>query len=86
MKDRRPGALWRAPRRPPVGRWGGDEYLLILPGTDRPRALEAGRRLVDHLTGIRFARGWTVGAAAFPADVGDVATLVRADDEALYRA
>ncbi|HWH93905.1 MAG TPA: GGDEF domain-containing protein [Baekduia sp.] len=73
-----------------VGRLGGDEFALVLPGVDHEQAqlvalglAEATRR--DH--GLRAA-GITasIGVAAFPTHGESAKALLRAADEALYRA
>ena len=37
------------------GRWGGDEFLAVLPNTDAEGALDAGQRLCDHVREIDIA-------------------------------
>jgi diguanylate cyclase (GGDEF)-like protein len=76
-----------------AGRWGGEEFALILPGTDaaggaalaeRARArLES--RIIRAPNGDRIPVTASFGVAAFP-DGGDMPTLVAASDAALYRA
>jgi len=71
-----------------VGRYGGDEFLLILPGTGKPGAIEAGRRLVEkmHKSAGLAALSASAGVALFPEDGEEASELLRAADEALYRA
>lgn len=78
-----------------VGRWGGDEFVVLLDGVDDPElvgpraeAIEAalaGRvpELADHPDGRLTA---SVGAALYPRHGTDLATLVRAADGAMYAA
>jgi diguanylate cyclase (GGDEF)-like protein len=73
-------------------RFGGDEFLLLLPGRDGRQAVEIARRLIARL-GHRLEldqREITITASAgisvFPFDAGDAETLIRAADTALYRA
>jgi diguanylate cyclase len=72
-----------------VGRWGGEEFMMVLPGCSLPEASEAAERMrqvmmeqifepVGHVTG-------SFGVTEFRA--GDsVKTLLRRADQALYRA
>jgi two-component system cell cycle response regulator len=77
-----------------VGRYGGEEFVLILPQTRYEEALQTGERLRQQVeqhafrTGERFTRiTVSVGAATFPSErVDSAATLLREADLALYRA
>lgn len=70
-----------------LGRWGGDEFLALFPGSDI-----AGARLVaDRMAGpIEPLEGMTLsfstGLAALRADDADAASLLRRADGALYAA
>jgi diguanylate cyclase (GGDEF)-like protein len=76
-----------------AGRWGGEEFALLLPGTD----LEGGRELAERIRRafeaqeLRAPDGQVVrvrasfGVAAFP-EVESQDRLVAASDEALYEA
>lgn len=76
-----------------AARWGGEEFVLLLPGTDGPGARRLAERIRDALQShlvvtpeagpIRVTASF--GVAAFP-DVRDAAGLFHAADEALYAA
>ncbi len=71
-----------------VYRYGGDEFILILPGTTAEQAARVGnrvRRAVAALTeGEHAPVSITVGVASYPADADTRAGLVAAADAALY--
>ena len=76
-----------------AGRWGGEEFALLLPGTD----LEGGRRLAERIRetvseqrlaapdGAAIQISASFGVASFPAAPGQ-SQLVAAADAALYEA
>ena len=72
-------------------RWGGDEFLVLLPGTDRAGAQDVGeklRRATETLElpgGARPGLGLSVGIAMLEADES-VDALLRRADEAMYAA
>jgi diguanylate cyclase (GGDEF)-like protein len=76
-----------------AGRWGGEEFLLLLPGADAAggtRLAERIRLLLEDRTilsseGARVSVTCSFGVAAFPA-APDGAALVAAADRALYHA
>jgi len=75
-----------------VGRWGGDEFVLLLPGTGRERAkqvIERSRVLIAE-TGTPTAKGFlraTVSIGAVVAAAGDDrARLIQRVDQQLYMA
>jgi two-component system, cell cycle response regulator len=74
-----------------AGRWGGEEFALILPGTDVSGGVALAERIRETL-GLREIRSTSgelvqltasFGVAAFPQS-GDHSGLVAAADEALY--
>jgi diguanylate cyclase (GGDEF)-like protein len=76
-----------------VGRYGGDEFEVILPNTSRGGVLDAAARILmavrdlKHEAGARsFVVTVTIGAAAFPHDAADAHELCIRADQALYQA
>lgn len=71
-----------------AGRWGGEEFLLVLPATDVEGAMTAARKVVSQVAERPVARDVRVtisaGVAVFPAHGVSVESLVRAADRALY--
>jgi diguanylate cyclase (GGDEF)-like protein/PAS domain S-box-containing protein len=77
-----------------VGRYGGEEFLVVLPETGLPQAETIAERLrrclaetvvtVDGQTNIRFTV--SIGVAAYPESAGDTDNLVRTADTLLYKA
>jgi diguanylate cyclase (GGDEF)-like protein len=72
-----------------VGRWGGDEFLVLLPATDPKGAQDASRRLRDHVLATDMLphpadQLVTLSVGAATSTTGD--DLIRQADIALYRA
>ena len=75
-------------------RYGGEEFLLLLPGVDAASMLERAEAMLRAVRRLRPT--WqgrplgkvtvSIGAAAFPLHGRSPAELVRAADEAMYRA
>ena len=75
-----------------VGRYGGEEFVVILPETDGPTAFAILDKIRDRFSRIHHASGdvgffvtFSCGIATYPA-AGDQARLTTAADEALYEA
>ena len=78
-----------------ISRYGGEEFAIILPGTDEQEALEIAERLrlkteKEHFDGQEYMPNQnltiSIGIAAFPAMAKSETELVKFADEALYRA
>ena len=73
-----------------VGRYGGEEFLLLLPETDKQAALEVAEKVrkaiaTIHLPNLNQITA-SIGVAVLPDDAGDAPTLIRSADRALYSA
>lgn len=73
-----------------AARLGGEEFALLLPGTDRPGAIRAAERIRGELAASPLAQVGTVtvslGAAIFPEDGTSERELMATADERLYAA
>ena len=70
-----------------VGRMGGEEFVLILPGADAEAAedcAERARAAIAELTVRGLPLGASAGVAAAPADGNEAAVLLENADAALY--
>lgn len=77
---------------PPEGilaRWGGEEFIVLLPGYDLERASETAEKLRQHLAKQRYAHGAGITACfgvAVAEDGESSESLLRRADELLYLA
>ncbi|MBA2362962.1 MAG: diguanylate cyclase [Chloroflexia bacterium] len=77
-----------------LGRYGGEEFVVLLPETDADAALQSAERLRQAVTDHAFAVDLeielqttvSIGVATYPADGASRRTLLRSADGALYRA
>ena len=76
-----------------VGRWGGQEFLCILPNAGREATDNAAERLrqaIESMTlmadGYEIHASASFGTACFPEDAGDTAQLIAACGAAMYQA
>lgn len=77
-----------------VGRYGGDEFLMLLPAAEADNALTVAERVRERVEagavtvgGVRISMTVSIGAATLaPGDEWPAMQVVRAADAALYRA
>lgn len=77
-----------------VGRYGGEEFLIILPGADHTTAEEIAQRCRDSVSSVRLALGKatlpitaSIGAVSRTADTIDsIDSFIRLADDAMYAA
>ncbi|MFC6439672.1 diguanylate cyclase domain-containing protein [Bowmanella sp. JS7-9] len=75
-----------------AGRWGGDEFVMLLPGSDRLRVAALCESLFNFIAtpyqltevDVQVQIGASMGAACFPADSRDLNVLVDMADKAMY--
>jgi diguanylate cyclase (GGDEF)-like protein len=73
-------------------RWGGDEFVVLLPGVDASSATEVARRIREHLarearTDTGMPLSVSAGVASYGAPgIADGPGLIKAADKALYAA
>lgn len=71
-----------------AGRWGGDEFVVLLPQTDEAGAAAVVHRLKDADTALatvlNFPVGVSCGAAVYPADGVSAEELLAAADRRMY--
>jgi diguanylate cyclase (GGDEF)-like protein len=74
-----------------AGRWGGEEFVVLLPDTDLDGALQAAETMRASFDGMTIPTVTahitaSLGVATLPDHADDGASLIRAADRALYRA
>ncbi len=73
-----------------VARYGGDEFMILLPNTNLDNAIKAANRISTNLQKIKASYTWpkgftcSIGVAGTPADIFDYEELKRKADQALY--
>jgi diguanylate cyclase (GGDEF)-like protein len=86
------GRAQAASPEPVVGRYGGDEFEIAIPGVSRETALKVAKRLVAAVSrqegrsgGKAIKLSISVGVAVYPDDALDCQELILRADEALYQ-
>lgn len=77
-----------------VARYGGDEFIVLLPETKKLHALKTADRILDHFKNYDFFKdklsvkelSISVGIAGFPEDAGGTYELIKKADNALRKA
>jgi diguanylate cyclase (GGDEF)-like protein len=74
-----------------AGRYGGEEFVMLLPGTGRQQALDVAEKIraavaTIEVAGIDRPITASIGIAVLPDDAGDSVGLLREADRALYQA
>ena len=76
-----------------VARYGGDEFTILLPETDRRGAYETAERIRKSVEtsqfdvrGLHLSTTISVGLASYPEDGGNIDIIIDKADRALYRA
>jgi diguanylate cyclase (GGDEF)-like protein len=77
-----------------VGRWGGEEFIVALPGTDEDRALIVAERLREAIANLKVTNNLgevmlltaSIGAAQLEPAAESLDQLVDRADRAMYRA
>ena len=75
-------------------RYGGDEFVALLPGLEKQAAIDATVKLWEQLRKARFLTGQglflalagSFGLATFPEDGASVPAIIRAADTMMYEA
>jgi diguanylate cyclase (GGDEF)-like protein len=78
-----------------VGRWGGEEFGISLPNTDRHQAMSVAERIRETLGFLKIKNSEqltipiptiSMGIAVFPAETEDITKLIDLADKRLYTA
>ncbi len=75
-----------------VCRYGGDEFVIVLPDSTAKQAMRTARRIQDavesytrqKLSGCPLQLGVSIGIATYPHDASDIDSLIAKADEGMY--
>lgn len=79
----------------PVGRWGGEEFAVLLPNTNREQAIAVAQRIREHVNQLSMHTQdgqklpfptVSQGIAVYPTERNDIIKLVDLADQRLYMA
>lgn len=71
-------------------RWGGDEFLVVLPDTQKELAIDTANHLIDRISSLytiknnNFSIGATIGIAMYPEHATTANSLIQLADSAMY--
>ncbi len=68
-----------------LGRYGGDEFVIVLPETTSASALRIAQSLIEHCA-AQYGTGLSMGVAGLEAPLASFTDLLRSADQALYDA
>lgn len=75
-----------------IGRYGGDEFVVVMPNVTRETAYDRADQLIEAVRSVNDSLtddlrvGLSVGISVYPFDAQDYPTLVRLADQAMYLA
>jgi diguanylate cyclase (GGDEF)-like protein len=76
-----------------IGRYGGEEFTIVLAGTGRNGALQVAERIRENIASAVFkaydevvSTTVSIGVSVFPDDGANIDSLIEAADKALYKA
>ena len=76
-----------------VGRYGGEEFMVILPESSIQNALITAERIRQNIGRLEFASAVekfavsvSIGVAGYPGDADEAQSILNKADDALYRA
>ncbi len=73
-----------------ICRFGGDEFMIIIPGPDRNQSRKISTRIIQTLESENMFPdvnlSGSVGIAFFPEDGQDIDMMIQAADSAMYKA